>query len=129
MEPKRKRQKSLITENMIRESYDLGKKLKEGKIERKEGIQQLVDMGMNKNSAIDYIYYYSKLMANERFTRTTNVFATNYFLDRILLENGKEGLKTALNSLSEHLNYYEKKAGVMVKKRRLIHTKYLAELK
>lgn len=129
MEQQEKKQRSRITENMVIASYDLGKRLKEGKIEFSEGVKQLVEVGMNRNSAIDYIYFYSKLMADERFTRTTNTFATNYFLDRILLEHGKEGLKSALGSLSKHLSYYEKKANVNVKSRREIFEKFKAKLK
>ncbi len=128
MDTKMKRSSNKITADMVTRSFDIGKKITNKEMSLGDGVQALVSMGMNKNSATDYIYFYKKLLSGEKFIRQTNMFATNYFLDRILLENGKGGLRTALNSLSAHLDYYEEKAKVSVKQKRDIVEKFSKKL-
>lgn len=116
---------SKITEAMIQKSFKIGKKFYEKKITLKEGLQILIDIGMNKNSASDYVYCYSNMIQGKVFTRTTNLYATDYFLKNIYELNGTKGLENALLSLSQHIEYYEEKSGSSVKNRKEIYTKYL----
>ena len=60
-------------------------------------------------------------------TRTINTTATEYFLEKIWQDDGNEGLRKALNSLSEHFEYYERISGNSKESHRVIHRKY-AEL-
>ena len=62
----------------------------------KEGIRILNDIGMNENSAVDYVYNYSNLIQGKLFTRTTNIYGTKYYLQKIYEENEKNGLQNAL---------------------------------
>jgi 5-methylcytosine-specific restriction protein A len=114
-----------ISNDMIIKSYEVGKLVYKEKLNFKEGIKQLTKMGMNKNSAADYVYNYSNLIQGKLFTRTTSSFATDYYLGKIHQEDGIQGLKKALLSLSQHIDYYEDKSGSSVKKRKDVYLKYL----
>jgi 5-methylcytosine-specific restriction enzyme A len=113
-----------ISNDMIKLSYELGKKFFNKKMKLKECVDELSKKGMNKNSATDYIYNYSNLIQGKLFTRTTNAFATDYYLRKIHEDEGSKGLGNALLSLSLHIDYYEDKSGVEVKERRKIYIKY-----
>ena len=113
-----------ITNEMIHHSYELGKKFFNNKLSLKESVEELSITGMNKNSATDYIYNYSHLIQGKLFTRTTNAYATDYYLKKIYEENGDQGLGNALLSLSLHIEYYEEKSGALIKKRKEIYKKY-----
>lgn len=118
-----------ITEQMVERSYEIGKKIRNKEMTLTDGVKVLINVGMNKASAADYIYNYKKLTSGEKFIRTTNIYATNYFLDRIFVEEGKEGLRTALKSLADHINYYETKSTGKVKARKEIHDRFLEKLR
>lgn len=120
-----KKTSTKISNNMIMKSYEIGKLVYREKLSLKEGIKQLTSIGMNKNSATDYVYNYSNLIQGKLFTRTTSTFATEYYLEKIQQEEGMQGLKKALLSLSQHIDYYEDKSGASVKKRRDVYQKYL----
>src|SRR5438309_4844699 len=90
-----------ITSEMVAKSYEVGKLLYSKSISLKDGVNELTKIGMNSNSAVDYVYNYSNLVQGKLFTRTTSSFATNYYLERIYKENGKEDLRKALLSLSQ----------------------------
>ena len=114
-----------ITKQMVEKSFEIGKQFYEKQISLKDGIKILTDIGMNENSAVDYIYNYSNLIQGKLFTRTTNIYGTEYFLKKIYEENGNIGLQNALLSLSQHIDYYEEKSGNSVKKRKEIYEQYL----
>jgi len=114
-----------ITKKIIQETYEIAKQVFQEKISLKEGIKILEKIGMNKNTASDYIYNYLNLIQGKTFTRTTNADATEYYLEKIHQENGKKGLEKALLALSQHFDYYEDKTGSKVKTRKDIYNKYL----
>ena len=113
-----------ITNELIETAYEVAKNFFQKKVSLKQAQGSLVESGMNKNSATDYIYNYSNLIQGKLFTRTSNVYGTDYYLRRIYEENGQVGLQNALISLSQHIDYYEEKSGASVKKRREIYDKY-----
>ncbi len=113
-----------ITNKMVEKSYQIGKQFYNNEISLKDGIKELTEIGMNKNSAVDYVYNYSNLIQAKLFTRTTNIYGTEYFLQKIYEENGENGLQNALLSLSQHIDYYEDKSGASVKKRREVYNRY-----
>lgn len=114
-----------ISNQLIKEAYKIARDFHRKKITLKEAKDILATKGMNKNSATDYIYNYSNLIQGKLFTRTASAFATEHYLKNIYEEHGQTGLKNALVSLSQHLDYYEEKTGVKIKKRREIYNKYL----
>ena len=110
---------------MVEESFEIGKRFYKNQISLKDGIKILTDIGMNENSAVDYVYNYSNLIQGKLFTRTTNIYGTEYYLQKIYEENGVDGLQNALLSLSQHIDYYEEKSGSSVKKRKGVYERYL----
>lgn len=117
---------SKITNEMVEKSFEVGKKIFNNQINLKDGIKVLTNIGMNENSAVDYIYNYSNLIQGKNFTRTSNTYATEYSLKKIYEEDGVNGLKNALLSLSQHIAYYKEKSGANVKSKTEIYNKYLA---
>lgn len=116
---------SKITNEMVEKSFEIGKKFFHNQINLKDGIKVLTNIGMNENSAVDYIYNYSNLIQGKNFTRTSNTYATEHSLKKIYEEDGVSGLKNALLSLSQHIAYYEEKSGANVKSKTEIYNKYL----
>ncbi len=114
-----------ITNEMVEKSYDLGKEFYHKKISLKEAVEILVAIGMNKNSATDYIYNYSNLIQGKLFTRTTNIYGAEYYLKKIYEEDGKLGLQNALLALSQHIDYYEEKSGSSIKQRKEVYHEYI----
>lgn len=114
-----------ITNEMIEISFEIGKKLYNNSLSLKDGKKILHDMGMNEDSAVVYIYNYSNLIQGKLFTRTTNIYGTEYYLQKIYEENGITGLQNALLALSQHFEYYEKKSGTTVNKRKEIYYRFL----
>ncbi|MBW6480671.1 MAG: HNH endonuclease [Bacteroidales bacterium] len=113
-----------ITNEMIHSAFEIGKKIYLNQLNRQDGIKALSNIGMKENSAKDYISCYSNLIQGKLFARTINAYGLEYYLGRILAENGKEGLRNALLSLSQHIDYYEEVAGANVKKGREIYVKF-----
>ena len=91
----------------------------------KEAIEILKELDINKNSGVDYLYNYSKLINGQLFTRTMNISSTIYFLENILKTKGEKILQKALYSLSLHIDYYEGISGGKVKKIKEILNEYV----
>ncbi len=75
-----------ITNEMVEKSFEIGKKFYKNKISLKDGVKVLTEIGMNENSAVDYVYNYSNLIQGKLFTRTTNIYGTEYSLQKIYEE-------------------------------------------
>lgn len=113
-----------ITNEQIHKAFEIGKDIYMNHISLNEGTESLESIGMKKSSGLDYIYAYSNLIQGKLFTRTINAYATDYYLERIYNENGSSGLKTALLSLYQHIEYYEATSKAKVRKGREIYEKY-----
>jgi 5-methylcytosine-specific restriction protein A len=118
-----------ITNDMVERAYEIGRSIHLKKIARKDGVSILENLGMRQSSAHDYIYSYSKLVHGKLYTRNTNGYATEYFLKKIYEEYGDAGLKNALLSLSQHIDYYEEISKTSVKARKEIYNRYYALIK
>src|SRR5208283_5491130 len=102
-----------ITTEMTEAAYALAVEVYHGRIPRKQAIDQLVkQLGMNSGSASDYFVNFRKMMAGQKYTRTNNSEATDYFLTHILKDYGSVKLKKAINAVKEHVEYYEGKRRV-----------------
>lgn len=118
-----------ITNDIVEKSFEIAKKVYGEKITEKEGIRILEKIGMKDTSAHHYINNYSNLVQGKLFTRTINAYGTEYFLENIYKENGVAGLRNALLSLSQHIDYYEEASGASVKKGRKIYDKFYSLIK
>ena len=117
-----------ITEEQIKKSFEIAKDIYENKITQKAGLDELVNFGMNRNSASDYVYNYQCMIIGKLMTRNSNVFGTEYYLEKIYENDGQKGLQNALISLSAHLDYYENVSNTNVLKRRKIYNKFLEKI-
>lgn len=113
-----------ITNEQIHKAFEVAKQIYLNNISLKEGVKSLINIGLKNSTGLDYIYAYSNLIQGKLFTRTINAYGTDYYLNRIYNENGVSGLKTALLSLYQHIEYYEETSGAKVKKGREIYEKY-----
>lgn len=113
-----------ITNEIVEKAYLVAKDFYQNRISLKEAKDTLVKIGMNENSATDYIYNYSNLIQGKLFTRTTNAYGIDYYLQKIYEESGQAGLQNALISFSQHIDYYEEKSGSTVRQGRKIYDKY-----
>jgi len=116
-----------ITRKHIEKAYEVAKYYKKGKLKLQEATDKLIDEGMGPSSARGYIYSYIYMIEGRGLTRTINATATEYFLEKIWQENGIDGLRKALFSLSEHFKYYKGVSGNSKASHRKIYDKY-AEL-
>ena len=85
-----------ITNEIVAKAYNVAKDFYNNKITLVQAQDVLVQDGMNKSSAIGYIYNYSNLIQGKLFTRTTNSYGTDYYLKKIYEESGQVGLQNAL---------------------------------
>ena len=94
-----------MTDEMIDICYMCGKKLRNG-----ESIQDLADCiveetGMNRNSAIMYLYAVQGMLDGTVYKRTISAKATKIFFTKIFNEYGSAGLKTAIRGTRLHAQY------------------------
>lgn len=113
-----------ITNSHVQKAYDIAKLVFEKQISLKIGVERLEVFGMVRSSAHDYIYSYSNLVQGKLFTRTANAYATEYYLEKILIDMGNNAFENALLALAQHINYYEQLTGRKVIKLKAIYDKY-----
>lgn len=99
--------KSTIGIEEIQILFETAEKLYNGELLHKDAVAFLETKGINPNSAGDYLNNYARLVEGRFFPRTMNILATNYYLENILKNKGVVVLRKALDSLMQHIDYYE----------------------
>lgn len=100
-----------MTDQMIRLCYQGGKRMREG-VNAAELADEIVkDTGMNRNSAIMYLYAVDALLAGTAFKRAISKKALKAYYDLILDEYGHDGLQRALEATRQHIDY-RKECGI-----------------
>jgi hypothetical protein len=95
-----------ITNEMVHASYKISKRIVSGELNQQDGLDILnLQFGMNATSASYYIHNYKCMTNGERYSNTMNLYATKYYLTNILLDNGRQQLETALESVRQHIEY------------------------
>ena len=94
-----------MTDEMIDVCYEGGKKLAVG-----ESVQELADeiadkTGMNRNSAIMYLYAVQGMLTGTIYKRAISSKATKKYYDIIFKEYGREGLGKAIQATRLHVDY------------------------
>lgn len=114
--------RTTITPDMTEEAYKISKMVYHGSISRTQGKELIAQKtGMVAGSAQDYITDFLAMMNGERYTRTLNLFATEYYLKSIKVDYGKETFERALEACQMHVEYYNKLGyGKQVKTQELI---------
>lgn len=116
-----------MTDEMIMLCYQCGKKLHDG-----ENLTDLVDSienetGMNRNSAIMYLYAVSAMLGGNIYKRAISTKATELYYERIFNEYGSSGLKKALQATSLHIDY-RKDCGHTVDSIEALYEQYMQRL-
>lgn len=97
-----------ITTEMTHFAYVAAKDVYEGRTDIGEALDYLEgDCGMNRGSANDYIQGFKKMMSGERYTRTFNTEATDYYFTNIRQDYGLGALRNALQAAAAHVEYYK----------------------
>ncbi len=103
--------KQKLTSDMIAQLYQLAKSVHFGKISMKKAKETAETLyKIHPGTAEGYFRNLSHLLAGEKYIRTMNEQATQYFLDHILIDFGIEAMRASLVSISKHKAYYENKA-------------------
>ena len=94
-----------MTDEMIDMCYKCGKKLASG-----ENAQELADdiaesTGMNRNSAIMYLYAVQGMLDGTIYKRAISAKAMRRYYDTIWNESGSAGLKKAIKATRLHIDY------------------------
>lgn len=101
-----------ITEQSSITAYKHARRFAKGELSFTEAVDQLVEIEkINRNSAVGLINNLRCMVEGKRYTWTSNLFTTNHYLSNIYNDFGVKGLKNALMSLDEHIEYYEEKRG------------------
>ena len=94
-----------MTDDMIEMCYCCGKKVSEGESAPELADDIVDETGMNRNSALMYLYAVSGMLKGEIYKRAISAKALKYFFERISNDFGSRGLKNAIQSTKLHINY------------------------
>jgi len=113
-----------ITNDMIAKAYEEAKLVYFGHKSQSDAQDDLNDFGLNRNSAGDLIVNFRCMMDGQKFTRTNNAYTTEYYLENISKDYGKERLTNALSALEQHIEYYEDLQSTTMHKIRAIFNEF-----
>jgi 5-methylcytosine-specific restriction enzyme A len=117
-----------IQDNYIPTVYIAAKNVYEKKMTLSEGKSWVHhSVGMNPNSAADFINNFKCLLEGKKYIRALNAFSVKYFLENILKDYGHTKLFLALSALKQHIEYFEteRKKKVNLHKLRAIYESYI----
>lgn len=94
-----------MTDDMIMACYEGGKKLRDGSNAQDiaENIAEIT--GMNKNSAVMYLYAVSGMLDGVVYKRAISAKAMKKYFETIYNEYGKAGLQKAIRATRFHTEY------------------------
>ena len=95
------------TDEMIDACYKYGKRLVNGENAQILADQIAKETGMNRNSAVMYLYAVQGMLEGIVFKRAINAKAIQKYFDTIYSEYGKDGLRKALTATRLHIKYRE----------------------
>ena len=114
-----------ITNEMVHYSYETAKHVYEGVMSHMEGRFEIYKTtGMDEGPAGDYITAFLAMLNGECYKHTINLYVTEYLLENIGIDFGREAQKRAAQAVTEHVQYYKTVQAYLVKTDKLVH-KYL----
>ena len=102
-----------MTDDMIEMCYRCGRKVSEGESAPELADDIVDETGMNRNSALMYLYAVSGMLKGEIYKRAISAKAMKFFFERIFNDFGSAGLKNAIKATKLHINY-RKDCGIPV---------------
>lgn len=119
----------VVTNSMVKRVYKYAKEVYKHNLTLTDAKIKMVDeYNMNPGTAQDYIKCFEYMMCGNKYTRTINVYATNYYFENILNDFGNKALEMAIMSTEKHVEYYEEIRKVRLNKIRELITKYKAKV-
>jgi len=97
--------------SIIKILYSYGEDVYCNNISLSQATDELIEKGINENSAVYYLKAYKFLVEGKVFTRTISDLAIEYYLDSLIKKNGVEVLRNVLQSICLHIIYYEGVSG------------------
>lgn len=94
-----------MTDAMIDLCYYGGKRVLAGENSVTIADQIVSESGMNRNSAIMYLYAIDAMLKGHEYKRAISMKAMRRYFDLILNDYGKAGLKRAIRSTRLHIEY------------------------
>lgn len=94
-----------MTDEMIEACYRCGKKVYQGENPQRLADDIAAETGMNRSSAIMYLYAVSGMLGGVVYKRAISSRAMKMFFDKIWSEFGSVGLKRAIRSTRLHIDY------------------------
>lgn len=117
-----------ITQQQYETAYRVGLDHHDGKFGISDAVRRLVPTGLNPSSAASLVYSVSRLLKGVRYTRALSVPVTDDYLTWILRDRGPDALGSAIEALSQHIDYFEKKRNTHCLGLRELVTKHSAFL-
>lgn len=97
-----------ITEEMVQQAYRSARRVWEGQQGRSAACAEISQLtGMGIASAGDYITAFLCMMEGKKYTRTINLYATEYYLNHIGTDYGAEAQRRAAQAVKAHVAYYQ----------------------
>lgn len=97
-----------ISNHMTHTAYTYSKMIYLGEMTQKIALQKIMqESGMAYGSASDYIAGLKYMLNGECYKRTLNNYATRYILGQIKTDFDEITFNGALNSVGQHIKYYE----------------------
>lgn len=98
-----------ITEEMVACAYRMARRVYTGEMGRTEARLEINrQTGMDAGSAGDYISAFLCMMEGDKcYKRTINLFATEYYLEHIGIDYGRDAQIRAAGVVKDHVKYYE----------------------
>ena len=115
----------IIDGPLIRQLFDLAKKLDNEDVTIKQAIEQLKAKGLELEQVFSYLTIYPCLLRGKIFKNPISAQAMEYYLDQIFETHGLDRLQKALQAISLHIDCYDGTPGVNVAEDREILNKYL----
>ncbi len=109
-------------------AYELGRKVYDDVLDNKVAVAELVDYGMNPNSAKNLFRNLQHMLRGENYRRAMSNANTDDFLTWIRRDDGEAGHVRAVASLKQHLEYYFGLKGDKLASHRAILAKHEALL-
>ena len=97
-----------IKQEVIAATYLAAKNANSGMLSQAEAVDTVVKAyKMEKSTITGYIRNFNHMINGERYRRTLNLSATEFFIENIFKDYGYIKLQNALSSLNQHIIYYE----------------------
>ena len=96
----------VISLEQIAACYEAAKQVSAGQVRASKATRGLRDSyGMNEGSAQNYIHVFGRLRSGTVYKRMLSIDATRYFFSQIARDFGNDGLRLALDSTWQHIEY------------------------